>query len=189
MVFIFEDSQEAQAFFKVLPKRLAKFGIEMHDQKSGLYPSGMAAIRRLAHNNKSLPKFKFLGFLFYWGKSRKRFYRLKQKTRVDRMRSKLAGLKDYLRRNLNTPNHMVVLKQVARVVKGWIEYFGVSDNTSMVWAFIKITRITIHRWFKRRGSKRSITWKKLDPILAAAGLNPKIKIKHLYSISSKTQNP
>jgi RNA-directed DNA polymerase len=189
MIFLFEDPIEAQAFRNVLPKRLAKFGIAIHERKSGMYPSGMAAIREKALGKKKLPTFKFLGFQFFWGKSRKGFYRLKQKTRIDRMRSKLSGLKDFLRKNLNCPNHMLVLKQVSKVVRGWMEYFGVSDNTSMVWSFIKETQVIIYRWFNRRGGKKGMTWEKLSSILAATGLNPKIKIRPLYSISSKTQNP
>ncbi len=189
MVFLFEDQNEAKAFFKALPKRLAKFGLEMHEQKSAIYLSGMKVIRKMALAKCKLPTFKFLGFQFYWGKSRKGYYRLKQKTRADRMRAKLAGLQEYLRKNLNTPNHMFVLKQVAMVLRGWMEYFSVSDNTPMVWGFITAIRTLIHRWFNRRGGRKRMTWEKLNPLLAATGLEPKIKIKPLYTISAKKHNP
>lgn len=186
MVFLFEDVSEAKSFFNTLPKRLAKFGIDMHCEKSGLYPSGTGVISEMKSRNEKLPTFKFLGFQFYWGRSRKGHYRLKQKTRADRMRKKLKSLKEFLRNNRNVSNHMMMLKQIAMVVRGWIEYFGVSDNGPMIKAFIDETQRLIHRWFNRRGGRRWISWEKLSPILSGAGLSPKYKLKPLYTASSKT---
>lgn len=186
MVFLFEAISEAESFFKTLPKRLAKFGIEMHTDKSGLYPCGTGVISEMKVRNEKLPTFKFLGFQFYWGRSRKGHYRLKQKTRADRMRKKLKSMKEFLRNNRNVSNHMTILKQISMVMRGWIEYFGVSDNGPMIKAFIDETQKLIHRWFNRRGGRRWISWEKLSPILSGAGLSPKYKLKPLYTITSKT---
>jgi RNA-directed DNA polymerase len=40
MVFVFEGMNEAERFFKVLPSRLAKYGLTMHESKSQIVPSG-----------------------------------------------------------------------------------------------------------------------------------------------------
>ena len=43
MVFVFEWYSEAKRFYKVLPKRLAKAGLEMHAEKSQIIPAGRLA--------------------------------------------------------------------------------------------------------------------------------------------------
>lgn len=40
MVFSFERQDDAKRFYKVLPKRLAKAGLEMHTEKSQIIPAG-----------------------------------------------------------------------------------------------------------------------------------------------------
>ena len=40
MVFVFQSNMDAERFYKVLPKRLRKFGLEMHESKSSIIPSG-----------------------------------------------------------------------------------------------------------------------------------------------------
>lgn len=41
MVFTFQYPSEAKRFYKVLPKRLNRYGLELHDDKSQLIPAGM----------------------------------------------------------------------------------------------------------------------------------------------------
>lgn len=41
MVYTFERPEEAKRFYNVLPKRLAKYGLEMHDEKSQLIMTGL----------------------------------------------------------------------------------------------------------------------------------------------------
>ena len=43
MVFTFEVQREAERFYKVLPKRLEKFGLKLHKDKSQIIPAGHVA--------------------------------------------------------------------------------------------------------------------------------------------------
>jgi Reverse transcriptase (RNA-dependent DNA polymerase) len=40
MVFVFQTSEDAERFYKVLPKRLEKYGLKLHEEKSSLLKSG-----------------------------------------------------------------------------------------------------------------------------------------------------
>jgi retron-type reverse transcriptase len=40
LVFVFEKQEDAERIFSVLGKRLDKYGLEMHEEKSALLPSG-----------------------------------------------------------------------------------------------------------------------------------------------------
>ncbi|MEQ1966210.1 reverse transcriptase domain-containing protein, partial [Xenorhabdus nematophila] len=113
-VFTFEFMSEAERFYKVLPKRLNKYGLELHDDKSQLIPAGHIAALRANQSGRRLPTFNFLGFTCYWGKSRKGLWRLKLTSRKDRFAAKLKGLRDFLWKNLNTPDKRLVLTIVIR---------------------------------------------------------------------------
>jgi hypothetical protein len=77
---------------------------------------------------------------------------------------------------------MMVLKKLAQVVNGWVNYFGVSDSKPYVQDFNDTVRIMVHRWLNRRGKKVSMSWKRLDGILVAANFRKHFKIKSLFAI-------
>lgn len=184
VVFAFEKSDQAQKFFDVLPKRLAKYGIEMHDGKSRLLPCGSKAAAKMHSAGFRMPTFKFLGFSCYWGKTRKGFWRLMLKSRSDRMRAKLKGLWAYLRKHLGTNNRELLIKRVIAVVRGWVNYHAVSDNTSRVKAFIRASKRILLHWFNRRGARKKMYWKRLERFLEQKGY-PKCQIKHSMFQSPK----
>ena len=168
LVFVFERPSEAQRFYDVLPKRLAKGGLEMHAEKSQVIPAGRIAANRAHQKGTRLPTFNFLGFTCYWGIAQKGFWRLKYTSRKDRFATKLKGMKTYLRENLNSDDTQGVIKAVIRVVIGWANYHGISDNQRRVGQFFERTKRILLRWLNRRGGKRRVTWEKLLQILEAA---------------------
>ncbi len=169
MVFVFEWFSEAERFYEVLPKRLAKAVLEMHADKSQIIPAGRVAASIAHQQGKRLPSFNFLGFTCYWGLALKGFWRLKFTSRRDRFAAKLKGMRRFLRENLNTKDTLGVLKTVIRVIKGWINYHGVSDNKRRVGQFLERSKRIILQWLNRRGGKRRVSWNKLLRGLNAIG--------------------
>ena len=102
LVFTFERREEADRFYRVLPKRLTKYGLELHTDKSRVLSAGQIAAKRAHEQGKRIPTFNFLGFTCYWGKARKGFWRLKFTSRKDCFVGKLKGLREFLWDNLNT---------------------------------------------------------------------------------------
>lgn len=166
MVFTFQYQREAKRFYEVLPKRLAKYGLEMHVDKSQVIPAGHEAALRANKAGKRLPTFNFLGFTCYWGKAKKGFWRLKLTSRKDRFASKLKGMRKFLWKNLNADT-AVVLKAVIRVVRGWVNYHRVSDNDRRVSQFLVITKRLILKWLNRKGRKHPLSWEKFTRRLKA----------------------
>ncbi|KTD10970.1 reverse transcriptase (RNA-directed DNA polymerase) [Legionella gratiana] len=169
MVFVFEKQSEAQRFYEVLPKRLARGGLEMHADKSQVIPAGRIAAKQASEEGARLPTFNFLGFTCYWGMARKGFWRLKYTSRKDRFAAKLRGLREYLWENLNVKDTNEVIRTVIRVVRGWVNYHGVSDNKRRIGQFLERTKRILLQWLNRRGGKRRVTWKKLLQVLQAEG--------------------
>jgi hypothetical protein len=165
MVFIFQHKEDAERFYKVLPKRLQKYGLTLHTEKSQLIASGHYEAKKADQRGERLPTYKFLGFICYWGRTRKGLWRLKCTSRIDRFTAKLKGLGKYLSGQLTTTNTDVVLEKVVRVLKGWINYHGISDNERRVKGFIEKSKRILLTWFNRRGRKSPMNWDTLTRIL------------------------
>ncbi len=159
--------RDSERFYNVLPKRLNKFGLEMHKDKSQIISAGHLNAIKAERIGKRLPTFNFLGFTCYWGKSKRGYWCLKYTSRRDRFTGKLKSLKLYLNENLNVRDTRVFLKHVISGINGWINYHCVSDNKRRVNQFIQISRWLIFRWFNRRGGKKRMTEKRLDELLKA----------------------
>lgn len=181
MVFVFENEEDARRFYEVLPKRLNKYGLSINDAKSQMIQSGRTHVINLAKQNKKIESYNFLGFTCYWGKSRfGTTWRLKYTTRKDRFTEKLKGLRQYLRGQLNKRNKTQVLTNVIRVIKGWINYHGISDNQRRVSSFIYQSKHVIYWWFNRMGGKRGMNWKRLTEVLKKVNFPEKWKTVSMF---------
>ncbi len=165
MVFSFQHMSDAERFYRVLPKRFEKFGLALHEDKSQLLPSGHKAMLDAQRRGERLSTYKFLGFVCYWGKARNGMWRLKYSSRGDRFRTKLKEIKQFLRNSLNAADTGSVIDHVVRIVRGWINYHGVSDNERRVREFILENKRLLHLWFNRRGGNRYVRWDKVQQIL------------------------
>jgi RNA-directed DNA polymerase len=166
MVFAFQNYNDARRFFDVLPKRLGKYGLDMHEDKSRLIRSGQNRARREARYGRQLPSYDFLGFTVYWAKARNgKWWRMKFRSRRDRFSSKLKGLKEFLRTQLTAKDTLAVIERVAKVVRGWANYHTISDNERWVRQFIRISRRYIRSWINRRGRRKKMSWEKFNRLM------------------------
>ena len=186
IVFIFQNYREAKQFFDVLPKRLNKYGLEMHTDKSSLIRSGQNAARREHRAGRRLPTYHFLGFTVYWGKARYgQWWRMKFKSRRDRFTGKLQGLKKFLRKQLTTTDLLGTLKMVSKVIKGWLNYHAVSDNHRRVRQFIRLSRQIVRKWINRRGRKRPMNWENFNKLMEKVNMPRTWKTTSLFKSSLK----
>jgi RNA-directed DNA polymerase len=109
LVIIFEYERDARRVFDVLPKRLAKYGLTFHPEKTRLIDFWRSDRRTPASHDsngdaRSRPDtFDLLGFTHYWAMSRKGFWVVKQKTAADRFRRALKRIADWCRRYRHEP--------------------------------------------------------------------------------------
>jgi group II intron reverse transcriptase/maturase len=164
MVFTFQYPKEASRFYRVLPKRLGKYGLTMHEAKSQMLMGGHIHAQNADKYGKRLPTFKFLGFTCYWGKSRKGYWRLKLSSRKDRFAAKLKGLRGFIWKRLHW-DIKEIIRVVKRVLTGWLNYHAVSDNGRRVQLFIHLSKRILFKWCNRRGGRRRMNWEKFTRIL------------------------
>lgn len=186
MVFAFEIEQDAIRFYRTLPKRLNKYGLVMHENKSQIVKSGKYHAATAAAKGEKLKSYKFLGFTCYWGKSRHgTMWRLKYRSRGDRFTAKLKGLRKYLRSKLVSKDKMAVLSTVTRMTRGWINYHTISDNQRRVSAFVYHSKHIIFAWLNRMGGKKRINWKRFNLVLQRIAYPEKWKVISMFPTPNK----
>jgi group II intron reverse transcriptase/maturase len=161
----FEHERDARRFLVELRERFARFGLELHPEKTRLIEFGRFAARNRAARGLGKPEtFTFLGFTHICGKSREGRFWLRRVTISKRLRAKLREVNDQLKRR----RHQPIPEQgrwLAAVVRGHLAYYAVPGNTDAVRAFCD--QVTRH-WFKalRRRSQRSRTnWARMGRIV------------------------
>jgi group II intron reverse transcriptase/maturase len=167
----FEHENDARRFLADLRQRMAKFGLELHPDKTRLIEFGRNAARARKARGVGKPEtFDFLGFTHYCGKTKNGRFWLKRKTISKRMRAKLAEVKDQCLRR----RHQPIPEQgrwLASVVRGHLAYYAVPGNIEAVAAF---RNQAMRHWFmalRRRSQRTRLTWKRMYR-LAARWLPP-----------------
>jgi group II intron reverse transcriptase/maturase len=174
----FQREAEARRFWTDLVERFAKFGLELHPEKTRLLSFGRRAAARGRRNGRGKPPtFDFLGFTHICGKSRKERFQLLRLTSRKRVQRKLSEVTVELRRRLHRPVPEVG-RWLRSVIQGHINYFGVPLNYAALSSFrFQI----IWRWrraLSRRSQKGRVTWAR---VLRLAELwLPPVRITHPY---------
>ena len=158
----FEHQEDAQRFLAELRDGFAKFGLELHPEKTRLIEFGRHAVRRRKNRGLGKPEtFDFLGFTHLCGRSKKGRFWLRRITIAKRMRAKLREVNDQLKRR----RHQPIPEQgqwLASVVRGHRAYYAVPGNTDAVAAFrTQVTR----SWFKalrRRSQRTRLNWGRMN---------------------------
>ena len=158
----FEHQEDALRFLADLRERFAKFGLELHPDKTRLIEFGRHAARRRRARGLGRPAtFDFLGFTHLCGTSKKGRFWLRRITITKRMRTKLREVNDQLKRR----RHQPIPEQgqwLASVVRGHRAYYAVPGNTDAVAAFR--TQVTRH-WYKalrRRSQRTRLNWERMN---------------------------
>jgi RNA-directed DNA polymerase len=179
MVFVFQRPEDAERFYKVLPKRLEKFGLRLQVEKSSVIKSGSIHAREAEKAGERLKTYKFAGFTCYWGKSRSGKWRLKFKSRADRLAKKLASMRKHLKLRLHEKTH-VVINDVKRVIVGWGNYHAISDNRKQVSMFIYWTERILFAFVNRKGGKRKMNWSSFGNLLKRLNFPTYFKITSMF---------
>ena len=157
----FEHRQEAERFLEELRERFAKFGLELHPDKTRLIPFGRYAERNWRNGRGPKPDtFNFLGFTHSSGKTRNGRFIVLRQTMRRRMQAKLKELKVELWRRM----HQTIPEQGAylrSVVMGHVRYYGVPLNGWAIGVFRQEVGRLWLRTLRRRSQKHRLPWQRM----------------------------
>lgn len=151
----FQYEADARAMEEALASRMARFGLELHPDKTRIVRFGRYARENCAKEGRKPETFDFLGFTHISGKSRAGRFLLHRRTSRKKRQAKLATLTQELRRRRHHP----VVEQhrwLSAVVRGHVLYYGVPTNSRALGTFCRRIRNAWHRSLQRRSQRA--TW-------------------------------
>jgi len=175
----FEHREEAERFLEQLRERVAKFGLELHPDKTRLIEFGRYAADNRKKRGEGKPEtFNFLGFTHYCGVSHKTgYFTVHRKTIGKRMTAKLKDIKAKLRKRLHAGVTDTV-EWLQQVVRGYFQFHAIPGNTSRLHSFRREVLRLWYRALRRRSQRSSLTWERFFERLA--NLLPPVQVLHPY---------
>jgi group II intron reverse transcriptase/maturase len=167
-----ELQSDAEKIMRALPKRFAKYGLQINEEKTRLVD--FRRPRWGFDPKKHGPKpetFTFLGFTIYWGKTWRGGYAIKRKTETKRMIRTVRNIWQWCRDHRHDPLEEQYAILCAKL-RGHYQYYGVRCNSRcMEWVLDRVKRAWRY-WLNRRGGRKKLSWSTLDRLLAAFRLPP-----------------
>lgn len=159
----FQYRSDAERFLRELHTRMAKFGLQLHPEKTRLIEFGRFAEKDRRRRGQGKPEvFNFLGFTHYCSTYRNGVFQVKRRSIGKRLRAKLQAIKVELRKRMHLPVRKLG-QWLRSVVQGWMNYHAVPCNLPAVDAFrTQVVRMWRH-CLRRRSQKarRKWTWERM----------------------------
>ena len=156
-------ARDAERIRKALGKRLAKYHLALNEEKTRLVPFA----RPNEGKRKRRAVFDFLGFTFYWGRSRRGHPIPKVKTSGKRLRAALKRVQLWARAMRSRERLLTLWRIFCTKVRGHLRYYGVSFNHRALGVFVYHATRTMYKWLNRRSQRRSYNWEQFRRFIAA----------------------
>ena len=176
----FQYRNEADLFVQQLQERMAKFGLELHQEKTRLIEFGrFAAANRSKRGERKPETFDFLGFTHICAKTKRgNRFTIRRKTIAKRLRAKVKKMKEGIRLRMHDP----IPEQgqwLRAVVLGHLNYYAVPGNKQSTDAFrTAAMRQWLHALRRRSQKARSLTWERFQRLVRT--WLPTSRVRHPY---------
>ncbi len=162
----FQYQNEAKHFLNDLRERCAKFGLELHSDKTRLIEFGPWAVKNRTCRGQGKPEtFDFLGFTHICAKKRSNgYFTVLRQTKRKKLQGKLSEVKEEIRRRMHLPIPKVG-KWLRSVVSGHYRYYGVPMNLQALWLFRFKVGALWHRALSRRSQRGRVCWDRMRRLI------------------------
>ena len=161
-IFGFERQEDAERVQAVLSKRMERFGLTLHPEKTRLLDFRRPS--RSRGEGRSPTTFDFLGFCWYYRRTRQGSWAVACKTRRARLARAIQRVYAWCRENRHLPvreQHA----QLVRRVRGHINYFGVNGNIASLRRFLHQVKRSWYKWLNRRSQRARLAWERFTDLL------------------------
>jgi len=174
-VMTFEQHDDAERVMEVLGKRMGRFGLTLHPDKTRLLPFRRPPTGQA--RGKGPATFDFLGFTLHWQRARSGRWGMMCKTRSARLRRSVQAVAEWCRRH----RHLPVKEQhtaLTRRIQGHFSYFGISGNYRSLLLLVEEVKRAWYKWLRRRSQRPHLTWEKFGELLRRFPLpRPRIAVR------------
>lgn len=157
----FEHESDAKRVMEVLHKRLGRYGLALHPDKTRLLDFRRPSKDQT--NGKGPGSFDFLGFTIHWRRSLKGTWSVAFRTRRARLGRAIRLVYDWCRSHRHLPikeQHVALVRRI----DGHMNYFGVTGNTRSLSLLIFYAKRAWFKWLGRRSQRGRITWERFAAI-------------------------
>lgn len=176
LVIVFAEERDARRVEEVLPKRVARFGLRLHPEKTRLVPFQVPRGGERVPQFDGPGAFTFLGFTHFWGRSRKGSWVVKRKTAASRFTRSLSRVRQWCRRWRHEPVPRQQ-RQLSQILRGHYAYYGITGNYRALNNFLRQVTREWRKWLNRRSQKARMTWERYNRLLITYPL-PRPRIFH-----------
>jgi group II intron reverse transcriptase/maturase len=161
-VCMFQYENEANSFYRSLKERLAKFGLELAEDKSRVIRFGRFTKQNSADDKTET--FDFLGFTHINGTTRTGKYTALHRTSKQKLKAKKQAVKEWLGTYIHgKPSDTI--EMLNRKLIGHYRYYGVSGNYESLLKFYRFIVAAFYKTLCRRGQRVYLSWKRYYSIL------------------------
>jgi RNA-directed DNA polymerase len=185
LVMAFDDFVDARKVLAVLGKRLSRYGLTLHPDKTRFIDFRFKRPNDTHHPATAGTTFDFLGFTHVWGKSRNGKSVVRQVTAKSRLARALKNVTDWCR----THRHKPIREQQAYLsaaMRGHFAYYGITGNMRCLNRFAHQVKCIWRKWLSRRDRQSDFSWGRFGELLKRHPLPPP-KIFHQYVVLSEAQ--
>jgi group II intron reverse transcriptase/maturase len=161
-VFGFERQDDAERVKAVLEKRLARFHLRLSPDKTHLLDFRQPG--KSQGEGKGPSTFDFLGFTWYWRRTRKGRWSVACKTRRARLSRAIKAVADWCRSHRHKPVK-VQHAALTRRIQGHFNYFGVNGNIGSLKRLMTRVRRIWFKWLNRRSQRARLNWERYADLL------------------------
>ena len=175
-VMVFDRKDDAERVYDVLPQRFARFGLQLHPEKTKLLSFQRPGA---GHDPES---FDFLGFTHHWARSLRGYWVVKQRTAAPRLRRALCAVSDWCRlhRHFPVPYQR---RMLARKLQGHCAYYGITGNYDALDRFRRGMLHLWRKWLLRRSNSARRSWAWWEQFCADHPLPPARAVRSTLRLS------
>lgn len=185
-MLVFAREGDARRVMEVLPKRLGRFGLTVHPEKTRLvrfrrpdrsWERAVGGPSRLRRNRRST--FDFLGFTHFWVRSRNRKWVIRRKTAKDRFRRGVRDVKLWVRQHRHDP---IAEQQraLSRKLQGHYAYYGITGNAEALIIFRRRVLQLWRKWLGRRSNRSRMSFARFERLERRYPLPKAVVVHSIY---------
>ena len=179
----FDNIDDAKRVLSVLGKRLGRYGLTLHPDKTRLVDFRPQRRQGARHPETDGTSFDFLGLTHVWGRSRNGKNMVRQVTAKDRYARAVAAVTDWCREHRHwsfRDQH----RRLSSMMRGHFAYYGVGGNSRRLRWFANQAVRVWRKWLSRRHRGGGVPWARFNALLARHPL-PSVRILHGYAAVSE----
>lgn len=178
----FSGEEDARRVLAVLPKRLGRYGLTLHPEKTRLISFHRPPWSPTQEGPRKGPRretFDLLGFTHYWGVSRKGNWAVKRKTARDRFAKAVRNVARWCQLHRHQPigeQH----RTLSRKLRGHFAYYGLTGNGKALSRFQSTVTRLWREWLSRRRRGYSYPWLRFVRLLDRYPLPAAVVVHSVY---------